>query len=288
MLLRDSAMEFSSLFEDISSVVEETDSGLEHVCRNRRQNYEDDNDHDGKYKSKNLKAERKRREKLKSWMLELRSVVPKITNMNKETIITDANDYIKELKTSVTNLSNELLEMEAQMEKEPSFDIIQIHPVENMKKWGIESEVTVTCIDENKLWMKIVFEKKIGGFTKLIEAMSLLGIELIDTNVSTTKGAVLVTSCIEGTHGKTLVAEQVQEVLVDIGFISPVVGPSQPPDSSLSGAHSSSATEGMPWHHKSNKSKAGADVIIGGYVMACVVVVLLYIRVTRRTSDVHS
>ncbi|KAI3741086.1 hypothetical protein L1987_58753 [Smallanthus sonchifolius] len=218
MLLRDSAMEFSSLFDDISSVVEETDSGLEHVCRNRRQNYEDDdeNDHDGKYKSKNLKAERKRREKLKSRMLELRSVVPKITNMNKETIITDAIDYIKELKTSVTNLSNELLEMEAQMAKEPSFDIIQIPPVENMKKWGIESEVTVTCIDGNKLWMKIVFEKKIGGFTKLIEAMSLLGIELIDTNVITTKGAVLLTSCIEGTHGKTLVAEQVQEVLVDV------------------------------------------------------------------------
>lgn len=52
-------------------------------------------------------------------------------------------------------------------------------------------------MDENKLWMKIVFKKKIGGFTKLIEAMSLLGIELIDTNVITTKGAVLVTACIQ-------------------------------------------------------------------------------------------
>ncbi|KAK9056360.1 hypothetical protein SSX86_027450 [Deinandra increscens subsp. villosa] len=214
-------MEFSNLFEDISSVVEETDGGFGHVCRNRNQNYEDegdnDNDHDGKFKSKNLKAERKRREKLKSRMLELRSAVPKITNMNKETIITDAIDYIKELRVSVTNLSNELLEMEAQMAKEePSFNIIPIHPAENMKRWGIESEVMVARINENKLWMKIVFEKKIGGFTKLIEAMSSLGIELIDTNVITTKGAVLVTSCIEGSHGRMLVAEQVQEVLVDV------------------------------------------------------------------------
>lgn len=55
----------------------------------------------------------------------------------------------------------------------------------------------MTRIDENKLWMKIVFEKKIGGFTKLIEALNFLGIELVDTNVITTKGAVLVTSCIE-------------------------------------------------------------------------------------------
>lgn len=58
--------------------------------------------------------------------------------MNKETIITDAIDYIQELKMSVTNLSNELLEMEAQMAKEPSFDYIQTHPLENMKQWGIE------------------------------------------------------------------------------------------------------------------------------------------------------
>ncbi|KAM0021665.1 putative transcription factor bHLH family [Helianthus debilis subsp. tardiflorus] len=212
-------MEFSNIFEDYSSVVEETDSCHESVCRNRRQHYDengDDHDQDGKYKSKNLNAERKRREKLKSRMLELRSVVPKITNMNKETIITDAIDYIKELKISVTNLSNELLEMEAQTAKEPTFDVIQIHPVENMKKWGIESEVIVTRMDENKLWMKIVFEKKIGGFTKLIEAMSLHGIELINTNVITTKGAVLVTSCIEGTHGRILVAEHVQEVLANV------------------------------------------------------------------------
>ncbi|KAJ0575201.1 putative transcription factor bHLH family [Helianthus annuus] len=246
-------MEFSNIFEDYSSVVEETDSCHESVCRNRRQHYDEngddnDHDHDGKYKSKNLNAERKRREKLKSRMLELRSVVPKITNamiitlipsfvclniiinvfssrlykmffffqMNKETIITDAIDYIKELKISVTNLSNELLEMEAQTAKEPTFDVIQMHPVENMKKWGIESEVIVTRMDENKLWMKIVFEKKIGGFTKLIEAMSLHGIELINTNVITTKGAVLVTSCIEGTHGRILVAEHVQEVLANV------------------------------------------------------------------------
>ncbi|KAJ0575211.1 hypothetical protein HanIR_Chr05g0210201 [Helianthus annuus] len=80
------------------------------------------------------------------------------------------------------------------------------------------------------------------------------------------------------------------------GFVHLAVGPSQPPDSSLSGAHSNLDTmrnEGAPYpgthgHHKTNKSKAGGDVIIAGYVMAFVVVVLLYIRVTRKTTNVHS
>jgi len=63
--------------------------------------------------------------------------------------------------------------------------------------------------------------------------------------------------------------------------------PSQPPvlsvfDSQVPGI------KRIPLHHKSNRSIAGADLIIGGYVMACVIAVLLYIRVTRRTSDTHS
>ncbi|KAI3495250.1 hypothetical protein L1887_37497 [Cichorium endivia] len=210
-------MEFSNRFDDISSVVEGTNSSFDTVCRNRKRNYDgdddDNNDDEGKFKSKNLKAERKRREKLKSRMLELRSLVPKITNLNKETIITDAIDYIEELQSSVTNLSNELLDIEAEMAIAQSFEIIQICQEEKMKKWGIESEVEVRRINENKLWIKIIFEKKLGGFTKLIEAMSMIGIELVDTNVTTTKGAVLVTSCIEG---KMLVPEQVREELVDV------------------------------------------------------------------------
>ncbi|KHN19071.1 Transcription factor DYSFUNCTIONAL TAPETUM 1 [Glycine soja] len=111
------------------------------------------------YKSKNLEIEGRRREKLSASLLMLRSMNPIITNATTGTIIVDAITYIEKLQ--------------------------------------YEAEVRVAKIDENKLWVKIIIEKKRGRFSKLMEALNNFGIELIDTNLATTKGASLITSCIQ-------------------------------------------------------------------------------------------
>lgn len=54
----------------------------------------------------------------------------------------------------------------------------------------------MTQIDGNKLWIKAVLAKKRGGFTKLMEAMTEFGFELTDTSVTTSNGAMLVSSCV--------------------------------------------------------------------------------------------
>jgi len=61
----------------------------------------------------------------------------------------------------------------------------------------VQEEVRVAQIDGNKLWVKIIIEKKRGRFRKLMEALNNFSIELIDTNLTTTKGAFLITSCIQ-------------------------------------------------------------------------------------------
>lgn len=55
----------------------------------------------------------------------------------------------------------------------------------------------VSKIDKNKLWIKILFQKTRGGITRIIEAMTVLGFVPADMSVTTSKGAVLLTSHIE-------------------------------------------------------------------------------------------
>ncbi|XP_075089871.1 transcription factor DYT1-like [Nicotiana tabacum] len=143
------------------------------------------------HKSKNLILERKRRQKLNERLLALRSLVPNITNMTKETIITVAITYISELQTNVNNLTEQLLEMEAPYIEELETKNEEIIDIVEVGSFMYKPEVEVAHIATSRLWIKIVCQKKRGGFTKLMEAM----------NVLASKGALLVTSSVEvGKH----------------------------------------------------------------------------------------
>ncbi|KAM7255141.1 hypothetical protein ACFE04_020382 [Oxalis oulophora] len=167
-------------------------------CGHKRNGHEETEE----FKSKNLYAERRRRQKLSDRMLALRAIVPIITNMNKATIIEDAITYIEELQQNVEVLKDHLrvLEVESsadEMMQEPKPVVIE--PAVEMKRNGIENDVTVIGIDGKKLWMKIVFENKRGILTNVLETIAKLGYELTHFTMTTYKGGVLVSSFLQGT-----------------------------------------------------------------------------------------
>lgn len=59
--------------------------------------------------AKNLMAERRRRKKLNDRLLMLRSVVPKISKMDRSSILADAVEYLQELLQSISDLHTELM-----------------------------------------------------------------------------------------------------------------------------------------------------------------------------------
>ncbi|XP_057420917.1 transcription factor DYT1-like [Lotus japonicus] len=175
-----------------------------------------DNDENQTFKSKNLEAERKRREKLSTRLLMLRSLVPIVTNMNKATIIDDAITYIKKLQEEVVSLTQELQEVEVTLEiSKPKVDEL-VDAAEEMKKWGIQEEVQVTQMNGNKLWVKMIIENKRGTFRKLAESLDTCSIAMMDTNLTAIKGALVITTCIQGMDGEALEVHQIKQLLLEI------------------------------------------------------------------------
>ncbi|AEE28609.1 Transcription factor bHLH90 [Arabidopsis thaliana] len=143
------------------------------------------------FKSKNLHSERKRRERINQAMYGLRAVVPKITKLNKIGIFSDAVDYINELLVEKQKLEDELKGINEMECKEiaaeeqsaiadPEAERVSSKSNKRVKKNEVKIEVHET--GERDFLIRVVQEHKQDGFKRLIEAVDLCELEIIDVN----------------------------------------------------------------------------------------------------------
>ncbi|CAL0300854.1 unnamed protein product [Lupinus luteus] len=118
------------LSADIEEFSLASENGSSKGRMGRKRDYNDDT---REYKSKNLETERRRREKLSSRLLMLRSL------MNKATIIDDATTYIKELQGKVESLTQELHQMEVTSVEKTVKNVDEVEVAEDMNKWEIQA-----------------------------------------------------------------------------------------------------------------------------------------------------
>ncbi|KAI3779382.1 hypothetical protein L2E82_09098 [Cichorium intybus] len=184
-----------------------------------------------KYQSKNLVTERNRRKRIKDGLYTLRALVPKISKMDKASIVGDAVDYIKELEKNVKELQHELKELEEQdckvydgemevCKPKRAYDEISTqifskanNRVSNVVDLKTEVQVEVHQIGARDFLLKLICNHKPDGLMKILETIDSLGLQVIDINVTTCNGRVLNILNLEA-KGKEVVAKSLKDSLL--------------------------------------------------------------------------
>ncbi|KAH9612783.1 hypothetical protein KSS87_017515 [Heliosperma pusillum] len=147
-------------------------------------------------KSKNLFTERNRRSRIREGMLKLRSLVPKITKMDKAATLSDAIDYIKELEKETLNLLHELEDSSnSSYDLKPSSlnpEVMETKVLAPLNPKQLTSsptkylvsqvQVKVNQLDTGNYLVRVACQQSLGAFTKVLEAVGSLDVLIDDVN----------------------------------------------------------------------------------------------------------
>ncbi|XP_068462841.1 transcription factor bHLH90 isoform X2 [Phaseolus vulgaris] len=180
------------------------------------------------YQAKNLVTERNRRKKIKNGLFTLRSLVPKITKMDRAAILADAVDYIKELQTQMKELKDEVraLEVQDREKNTPQPRKAAVNEQEGTrsstlnqsssdctKKMPMEVQVEVHHISKKDFLVKLYCEQKQGRFSKLMEAIHSIGLQVASANIMTFDAKVLNILTVKATN-KDIHPTKLKEYLI--------------------------------------------------------------------------
>ncbi|XP_022740912.1 transcription factor bHLH93-like [Durio zibethinus] len=154
--------------------------------------------------SKNLMAERRRRKRLNDRLSMLRSIVPKISKMDRTSILGDAIDYMKELLERINKLqeketkvgSNQVSLMSNLKELKPNEVLVR-----NSPKFDVERRETDTRID-------ICCSTKPGLLLSTVNTLEALGLEIQQCVISCFNDFSMQASCSEVAEQRTLMSSE--------------------------------------------------------------------------------
>ncbi|GMJ03896.1 hypothetical protein HRI_004058800 [Hibiscus trionum] len=152
--------------------------------------------------SKNLMAERRRRKRLNDRLSMLRSIVPKISKMDRTSILGDAIDYMKELLQRINKLQEEETKEGINQQsflsslKKPNEVLVR-----NAPKFDVERRDTDTRID-------ICCATKPGLLFSTVSTLEALGLEIQQCVISCFNDFSMQASCSEVAEQRTMISSE--------------------------------------------------------------------------------
>lgn len=158
--------------------------------------------------SKNLMAERRRRKRLNDRLSMLRSIVPKISKMDRTSILADTIDYMKELLDKISSLQQEIqagsnnLETGIFKDVKPNEIVVRNSPKFDVERTNMDTRVEICCAG------------KPGLLLSTVTSLEALGLEIQQCVISCFNDFAMQASCSEGVEQReTLSCEDIKQAL---------------------------------------------------------------------------
>ncbi|KAK9270545.1 hypothetical protein L1049_026126 [Liquidambar formosana] len=160
--------------------------------------------------SKNLMAERRRRKRLNDRLSMLRSVVPKISKMDRTAILGDTIDYMKELLERIQSLqeeievggSNQVDLMNILKDLKPNDILVRNSPKFDVERRNMDTRVEICC------------GGKPGLLLSTVNTLEALGLEIQQCVISCFNDFAMQASCSEDSEqGALMSSEDIKQAL---------------------------------------------------------------------------
>ncbi|NP_001242885.1 Transcription factor bHLH93-like [Glycine max] len=149
--------------------------------------------------SKNLMAERRRRKRLNDRLSMLRAIVPKISKMDRTSILGDTIDYMKELLEKINNLQQEV-EVDSNMagifkDVKPNEILVRNSPKFEVER-SVDTRVEICCAG------------KPGLILSTVNTLEALGLEIQQCVISCFNDFTMQASCSEESEQRTMLSSE--------------------------------------------------------------------------------